>query len=75
MSAPDGRTPQNDDFSDKGDRLPFEQWRDNFLADAKVRGLLHNAEQLDDFTLSLFWRQGVAPTVRALLAGREEEAS
>jgi len=47
--------------------LSFNEWRARFFADAQTQGLLHNAESLNDIALRLFWRDGVAPSVRALL--------
>jgi hypothetical protein len=49
-------------------RLSFQRWRDRFLADAKANGLLGNAEMLNDTALRLFWEQGTAPTIEAVLA-------
>jgi hypothetical protein len=54
-----------------GDGLSFEEWRSRFLADAKAQGLLHNAEQLGDTALRLFWERGTVPTVRSVIESAE----
>ena len=64
-TGPDGRLRTGA----KPDTRPaFEKWRNDFLADAREQGLLHNAEQLGDFALRLFWEQGIPPTVEAVVA-------
>jgi len=60
-------TDDSDGNSSRPDGLSFEQWRSQFFADARAHGLLHNAEQLGEAALRLFWRQGTTPTVRGLL--------
>ena len=51
----------------------FEQWRGDFLSDAQAHGLLRNAELIGDVSLRLFWKQGMAPTVQALLADEKQK--
>jgi len=57
----------------RSDGLSFETWRIRFLSDAETHGLLHTAEQLGDAALRLFWEQGVAPTVRDMLASTDND--
>jgi hypothetical protein len=51
--------------------VPFEIWREQLLADAQRCGRRHNAEQLTDDVLRLFWEGGAAPTVVALIRSGE----
>lgn len=51
--------------------VTFAEWRQCFFEDARRHGLLHNAELLNDTALRLFWQEGIAPTVRALLSSAD----
>jgi len=64
-------SPRSEDLPRKSNGVSFDDWRAYFFADAQTEGILHNAEQLGDTALRLFWEQGVPPTVRAVLASAD----
>jgi hypothetical protein len=65
-------SPQKDSSTKRTDGISFEQWRQDFFADAELRGVLENAEAVGDLVLRLFWEQGTAPSVEALLASERK---
>ncbi len=67
MSLQDGRSEQHNGHAPRPDGLSFEEWQSLFLADAEHLGILKTAKIIGDTALRLFWEQGVAPTVDALL--------
>lgn len=70
----DGSTGRNGSAGKDG--ITFEEWREQFRADAQNCGRLHNADQLPDEVLRLFWNSGIAPTIRAMTeAGENTKAS
>ena len=71
MPGADGQASKK--VSSRIDGMPFEQWRTDFFADAELRGLLHNAEMMGDYALRLFWEEGTAPSVQAVLASEKKK--
>jgi hypothetical protein len=54
--------------------LSFEKWRNSFMLDAEAEGILRTAGMLPETALRSFWREGVAPTVAAVVAsGRKAD--
>jgi hypothetical protein len=61
--------------SEQDGRLSFNQWRTYLFADAEVHGVLANAQQLGDYALRLFWEQGMAPSVDAIVESGKKKGS
>jgi len=59
--------PESDRLPPRQLCLPFEEWRDRFLRDAEFHGVRPHAERIADGALRLFWREGLDPTVQAML--------
>jgi len=53
-------------------RLSFEEWRKSFLSNAEQHGMLPTAQLIGDATLRLFWADGIAPTVNAMIVGSNQ---
>jgi hypothetical protein len=51
-----------------GNPLPFEDWKIAFRNDCKRGDKLQAFNAMEDSVLELLWREGLAPTVDALVA-------